>query len=152
MSAILEQRNTEYNILVTKDSYCAKWCSDIFKHPEVIPINEFIDNINDLFIRYVGADCWAVTYNYEVMYNGYDTKSLICERIMDNWYREYLCTEKTAKYVFSSLMKLEDKIRVYMFGTDGYFVEYELVQIDNDHKGIKINIYISEGYYNDYKM
>lgn len=151
-NSILEQRANEYNMIIIRGSNAAKWHKSIFAHPDVIDINDFLEDITELFKCFIGGDCWAVKFNDEIIYNLYDNTKTVREHIMNEWVRECLYTNKTDKYVkdlFEDKMLFGDKVNVFLFGKNGYRVEYECVHIDDGKKGIKINIYCSEVNYND---
>jgi hypothetical protein len=151
MTNIPENIKTSYNIPVVRYSSRARWFHEIFKHPEVLPMNEFCKYISDLFIHYVGADCWAVTHNGADFYNNYLIHNNVRAKMDNDRYRRQLLNESDATDFFKRYCHNGDKVHVYMFHSDGFFVEYECIEgvpatEYGDNRYIQVRVFSSETY------
>jgi hypothetical protein len=97
--------------------------------PEIIKQSK--GNMLDLYnaISYlVGADCWAVTINDEILFNCYDQEKPIRDRILDNLVRKQIVDEPH-RSIFVHFFRSQTPVivRIYMYGSNSavYQIEFD---------------------------
>lgn len=102
---------------------CSIECKDAERSLNYNEVNEFISDT-------VGADCWAVVIDGEIIYNYYVDKSYK-ERLQDDLYRN-LIIENPHSSIFMHMNrdKKEHKIELYVFGSNSfkYVITYTVNQ------------------------
>lgn len=93
---------------------------------------------------YVGADCHAITFDDEILYNSYTEKS-IRERLEDDLIRDKIISNPHALFVNLFKKGANAKVVLYMFGKYPWFVAiyYNAERNLIDVEYYKSNAYIS---------
>ena len=88
---------------------------------ELISTLTSYDKICEFLQNYIGADCWAVTANDEVLFNIYEQKTSFRQRIEDAVIRDHL-TKNIHAYllVYVLGMKTQFVLNIYIFERDSY--------------------------------
>jgi len=78
--------------------------------------SESYEQLEKLIQTFVGADCWAVTVNNQVLFNSYYKKN-IRNYILDDMVRDRIIENPHANLlVYLFRRKVDTRIRLYMFG------------------------------------
>ena len=103
------------------------------------------NDLCNLIISYVGADCWAVAVNDEILFNLYEQKPYKDE-LIENYIREKLYT-KPSTLLFNIMRKRQDAvIHIYMFSSSSYRVQIEWKEAE---KVFEMKKFVSESYNGD---
>ena len=88
-----------------------------------------IKDIDDFMINYIGADCWGLTCDDEIIFNSY-TNTSILNNIQNNMVRTALLDNIHANFiVYLYRNNKPSKIKIHMFGSNGYDVVIDFMPI-----------------------
>lgn len=87
------------------------------------PVETYLINDKDeynelcrLIEGYVGADCWAIRVDDEVIYNAYETNKTYKEMLTEDGYREQIIKNPHASILVHILRRaVNAKVEIYMF-------------------------------------
>ena len=107
-------------------------------------------NMNDLYEmikEYVGADCWAMTVNDEILWNSYNENSMTFkDLILESSIRSIVIDNPHTLFCKIFHRRTPAKIVIYMFGSDswGIIINYDGNKI-NDNGNFNVHVaYSSE--------
>lgn len=82
------------------------------------------DEITKFIFNYIGADCWGLTYDNEIIFNSYDkSSSSILHKIQMNMIRSAILDDihcNLLVYIYQS--NKPTKLKIHMFYSGGYDV------------------------------
>jgi hypothetical protein len=74
------------------------------------------NELKDWIYEFVCSDCWAMTVNDEVLFNGYSTKLSFKDRMQNEWVRnQILRTPHESLLSHFPFLEKDQYIRIYMF-------------------------------------
>lgn len=79
---------------------------------------QFLDEFED----HLGADCWALTVNEEIIINSYHEHRPLREKLMDKIIRDAILGEPHSLFVNINRSHVNTRIIVYMFQRDPWFL------------------------------
>ena len=76
-----------------------------------------LDKIYEVISDLVGADCWAVTVDNDILYNQYDSEKTIRDRIIDGMVRDQIIKTPHARLLVHLFRARKPAVvNIYMFG------------------------------------
>lgn len=110
--------------------------NSIMEKPDYVDTIEYKYNTTDreklvnLIKDLIGADCWAVTFDDEILFNEYVNKS-IREKIEDQNIRDSITDNVHRNLLVHSVRKYANsKIVIYMFGQNSWTVTIDYIADD----------------------
>lgn len=95
----------------------------------------------------VGADCWAIVVDNEVIYDTYSEMSSYKEFILQDSYRSKIC-KNPRLIVLSDEKEKNHDIKIYMFGD--YHHMYNITYNSTNTAQTTLRVFMSKMYYDKY--